>query len=33
MGCGESCDIEDAQAQNIVWTPPQGGAGPNTPNM
>ncbi|TNI73418.1 hypothetical protein CF122_06215 [Aeromonas media] len=28
-----ACDIKDAQAQNIVWTPPQGGSGPNYPNM
>ncbi|MGY3977073.1 4Fe-4S dicluster domain-containing protein [Aeromonas mytilicola] len=27
------CDIKDAQPQNIVWTPPQGGSGPNYPNM
>ncbi|WP_171269691.1 4Fe-4S dicluster domain-containing protein [Aeromonas media] len=26
-------DIKDAQPQNIVWTPPQGGSGPNYPNM
>ncbi|MBL0511479.1 4Fe-4S dicluster domain-containing protein [Aeromonas media] len=26
-------DIKDAQLQNIVWTPPQGGSGPNYPNM
>ncbi|HDN9016524.1 4Fe-4S dicluster domain-containing protein [Aeromonas salmonicida] len=25
-------DIKDAQPQNIVWTPPQGGSGPNYPN-
>ncbi|MUG30276.1 hypothetical protein FRN27_18295 [Aeromonas salmonicida] len=24
--------IKDAQPQNIVWTPPQGGSGPNYPN-
>ncbi|MGY3894725.1 4Fe-4S dicluster domain-containing protein [Aeromonas enterica] len=28
--CG---DIKDAQPQHIVWTPPQGGSGPNYPNM
>ncbi|MFM5432534.1 4Fe-4S dicluster domain-containing protein [Aeromonas veronii] len=28
--CG---DIKDTQPQNIVWTPPQGGSGPNYPNM
>ncbi|WP_082040769.1 4Fe-4S dicluster domain-containing protein [Aeromonas allosaccharophila] len=27
--CG---DIKDP-SQNIVWTPPQGGSGPNYPNM
>ncbi|MFM5138080.1 4Fe-4S dicluster domain-containing protein [Aeromonas media] len=27
------CNIKDAQPQNIVWTPPQGGSGPNYPNM
>ncbi|MGY3977072.1 4Fe-4S dicluster domain-containing protein, partial [Aeromonas mytilicola] len=27
------CDIKDTQPQNIVWTPPQGGSGPNYPNM
>ncbi|WP_409241627.1 4Fe-4S dicluster domain-containing protein [Aeromonas media] len=26
-------DIKDAQPQNIFWTPPQGGSGPNYPNM
>ncbi|MGE6182404.1 hypothetical protein ACLHZ2_06575 [Aeromonas media] len=25
--------MKDAQSQNIVWTPPQGGSGPNYPNM
>ncbi|MFK0668403.1 hypothetical protein [Aeromonas salmonicida] len=25
--------MKDAQPQNIVWTPPQGGSGPNYPNM
>ncbi|MFB0774493.1 hypothetical protein [Aeromonas salmonicida] len=24
--------MKDAQPQNIVWTPPQGGSGPNYPN-
>ncbi|MFC5708092.1 4Fe-4S dicluster domain-containing protein [Aeromonas eucrenophila] len=33
LRCGESCDSKDAQSQNIVWTPPQGGSGPNYPNM
>ncbi|WP_429164920.1 4Fe-4S dicluster domain-containing protein [Aeromonas rivipollensis] len=28
-----ACDIKDAQPQNIVWIPPQGGSGPNYPNM
>ncbi|MFM5093312.1 4Fe-4S dicluster domain-containing protein [Aeromonas rivipollensis] len=28
-----ACDIKDAQPQNIAWTPPQGGSGPNYPNM
>ena len=28
----KTCDIKDP-AQNIVWTPPQGGGGPNYPNM
>ncbi|TFL19894.1 electron transfer flavoprotein-ubiquinone oxidoreductase [Jannaschia formosa] len=28
----KTCDIKDP-AQNIVWTPPQGGDGPNYPNM
>ncbi|MGY3977074.1 4Fe-4S dicluster domain-containing protein [Aeromonas mytilicola] len=28
-----TCNIKDAQPQNIVWTPPQGGSGPNYPNM
>ncbi|MGE6162649.1 4Fe-4S dicluster domain-containing protein [Aeromonas salmonicida] len=28
-----SCDIKDTQFQNIIWTPPQGGSGPNYPNM
>ncbi|HEA3125834.1 TPA: 4Fe-4S dicluster domain-containing protein [Aeromonas veronii] len=26
-------DIKDTQYQNIAWTPPQGGSGPNYPNM
>ncbi|WP_373429703.1 4Fe-4S dicluster domain-containing protein, partial [Paracoccus yibinensis] len=26
------CDIKDP-SQNIVWTTPQGGDGPNYPNM
>ncbi|MFM4833164.1 hypothetical protein [Aeromonas media] len=25
--------MKDAQPQNIAWTPPQGGSGPNYPNM
>lgn len=28
----KTCDIKDP-SQNIVWTPPQGGCGPNYPNM
>ncbi|MGN7510848.1 hypothetical protein [Aeromonas salmonicida] len=24
--------MKDAQPQNIVWTPPQGGSGPHYPN-
>ncbi|MFM5509004.1 4Fe-4S dicluster domain-containing protein [Aeromonas rivipollensis] len=28
-----TCNIKDVQPQNIVWTPPQGGSGPNYPNM
>jgi electron-transferring-flavoprotein dehydrogenase len=28
----KTCDIKDPH-QNIVWTPPQGGDGPNYPNM
>ncbi len=28
-----SSDTKDAQPQNIIWTPPQGGSGPNYPNM
>ncbi|MDU1141621.1 MAG: 4Fe-4S dicluster domain-containing protein [Aeromonas hydrophila] len=28
-----TCNIKDAQPQNIAWTPPQGGSGPNYPNM
>ena len=28
----KACDIKDP-TQNIVWTPPQGGDGPNYPNM
>ncbi|MCB2116348.1 MAG: 4Fe-4S dicluster domain-containing protein, partial [Rhodobacteraceae bacterium] len=27
-----TCDIKDP-AQNITWTTPQGGDGPNYPNM
>ncbi len=26
-------DNKDAQPWHIVWTPPQGGCGPNYPNM
>ncbi|MFM5190832.1 4Fe-4S dicluster domain-containing protein [Aeromonas media] len=26
-------DIKDTQPQNIAWAPPQGGSGPNYPNM
>ncbi len=26
-------DNKDVQPRNIVWTPPQGGCGPNYPNM
>ncbi|MFM1705236.1 MAG: hypothetical protein ACRC61_03955 [Aeromonas salmonicida] len=25
--------MKDTQFQNIIWTPPQGGSGPNYPNM
>ncbi|WP_371316588.1 hypothetical protein [Aeromonas sp. sif0611] len=25
--------MKDTQPQNIAWTPPQGGSGPNYPNM
>ncbi|WP_362808798.1 hypothetical protein [Aeromonas allosaccharophila] len=25
--------MKDTQPQNIIWTPPQGGSGPNYPNM
>ncbi|MFM4676978.1 MULTISPECIES: hypothetical protein [Aeromonas] len=25
--------MKDAQPQNIAWAPPQGGSGPNYPNM
>ncbi|AWA08756.1 hypothetical protein C1A23_12310 [Aeromonas hydrophila subsp. hydrophila] len=25
--------MRDVQPRNIVWTPPQGGCGPNYPNM
>ncbi|MGL5304683.1 MAG: hypothetical protein ACRC9Y_00545 [Aeromonas veronii] len=25
--------MKDTRFQNIVWTPPQGGSGPNYPNM
>ena len=28
----KTCDIKDP-AQNITWTPPEGGDGPNYPNM
>ncbi len=28
----KTCDIKDP-SQNIIWTPPQGGSGPNYPNM
>lgn len=28
----KTCDIKDP-AQNIMWTPPEGGGGPNYPNM
>lgn len=28
----KTCDIKDPE-QNIVWTPPEGGGGPNYPNM
>ncbi|MNP19439.1 Electron transfer flavoprotein-ubiquinone oxidoreductase [compost metagenome] len=28
----KTCDIKDP-SQNILWTPPQGGSGPNYPNM
>ena len=28
----KSCDIKDP-TQNIDWTPPEGGGGPNYPNM
>ncbi|KXU81158.1 electron transfer flavoprotein-ubiquinone oxidoreductase [Aeromonas enteropelogenes] len=28
----KTCDIKDP-SQNITWTPPQGGSGPNYPNM
>ena len=28
----KTCDIKDP-AQNIVWTPPEGGGGPNYPDM
>jgi electron-transferring-flavoprotein dehydrogenase len=28
----KTCDIKD-MTQNIVWTPPEGGGGPNYPNM
>lgn len=28
----KTCDIKDP-AQNIIWTPPEGGGGPNYPNM
>ncbi|WP_420885095.1 hypothetical protein [Aeromonas media] len=25
--------MKDTQPQNIAWAPPQGGSGPNYPNM
>jgi electron-transferring-flavoprotein dehydrogenase len=28
----KTCDIKDP-AQNITWVPPEGGGGPNYPNM
>lgn len=28
----KTCDIKDP-SQNLIWTPPQGGSGPNYPNM
>jgi electron-transferring-flavoprotein dehydrogenase len=28
----KTCDIKDPE-QNIIWTPPEGGGGPNYPNM
>jgi electron-transferring-flavoprotein dehydrogenase len=28
----KTCDIKDP-SQNIIWTPPEGGGGPNYPNM
>jgi electron-transferring-flavoprotein dehydrogenase len=28
----KTCDIKDP-TQNIVWRPPEGGGGPNYPNM
>ena len=28
----KTCDIKDP-AQNIIWVPPEGGGGPNYPNM
>ena len=28
----KTCDIKDP-SQNIVWTTPEGGGGPNYPNM
>ncbi|MCV5224840.1 4Fe-4S dicluster domain-containing protein, partial [Escherichia coli] len=28
----KTCDIKDP-SQNITWTPPEGGGGPNYPNM
>ncbi|WP_442865803.1 4Fe-4S dicluster domain-containing protein [Aeromonas sp. QDB69] len=33
MRFGLGHDIKDAQPQNIAWAPPQGGSGPNYPNM
>jgi electron-transferring-flavoprotein dehydrogenase len=31
MHC-KTCDIKDPN-QNITWVPPEGGGGPNYPNM
>ncbi|WP_349921975.1 4Fe-4S dicluster domain-containing protein [Aeromonas veronii] len=33
MTIHRSCNIKDTQSQHILWTPPQGGSGPNYPNM